>query len=732
MRPTPQGESSRQTDDRGGGVNRPRQREFSRVACPAPMLVRRLPAVVPALAAALLVSGCAALPFGARPSAPPPAGGRPADSLLARTDLQRIVDLQVRREGRTLAGLLGSTDARVRARAAFALGSVQDSTAVDALARALADPAPLVRADAAFALGQTADSTAAPALLAALRTEATEAVRTELLDAVGKVGGRADLDGLLGLPLPPTADASRTLAVARMVTRGVVTPAVWTWLSDRLAAPGLAEHAAYAFARTPAVRWTEHDPAVRAAFDRSAAGALAGDAALPRMHLARALGRVGDAQDVPRLAAALAGDPDWRVRQAAAGALGAPALVTLPAAREALWGGVADDQTLVAMTAAEVLARPAAPATDASRAQAVVGGRAPWPVQAALLPLLARAGQTAAVEAWAARQTSPFARAASVSALGAARDGASRDRLLDTVNDADPRIAAAAVEALRARWEAEPDRAGTAAGYFEAFAGALRRADLATTSAAAPALADSAFAPLGGPSVLREVYARLRAPVDVEPMVEIVRAIGETRDGQEVEFLVGVALDGHPAVRAAARDALNERLVEGIDVSLLTGREALPPTTTVDWTHLRRVGPRPRLILETDRGQIVVEMDAEAAPQTVQMLTSTASAGDYDGVPFHRVVPNFVAQGGDFFRADGYGGPEVSLRSEFGRARYRTGTVGMASAGKDTEGVQFFITHSPQPHLDGRYTVVGRVVEGQDVADRLVPGDRIRRARVQP
>jgi len=696
------------------------------------MPLRRSFAVALSLAAAVLLAGCAALPFGSRATASPPAGARPADSLLARTDLQRIVDLQVRREGRTLSGLLGSTDARVRARAAFALGSVQDSATVPALVRALADPAPLVRGDAAFALGQTADSSSAPALLVALRGEATEAVRGELLDAIGKTGGRADLDALLRLPLPPTSDPARALAVARMVTRGVSTPEAWTWLADRLSATGLAEPVAYAFARTPGARWTPHAPAVRAAFDRATVGAMAGDTALARMHLARALGRVADPQDVPRLAAAIAGDPDWRVRQAAAGALGAPALVTVPAAREALWAAVGDGQTLVAMTAAEVLARPAAPASDAASAGAVVAGRAPWPVQAALLPLVARHGGTAAVEAWSARQTDPLARAGALAALGAASDAASRDRLLAASADADPRLAAAAVEALRARWEAEPDRAGTAARYFDAFAGALRRADLATTSVAAPVLADSAFAPLGGPSVLREVYARLSAPVDVEPMVEIVRAVGKTRDGQEVDFLVGVALDGHPAVRAAARDALNERLVEGIDVILPTGREALPPTTTVDWAHLRRVGPRPRLVLETDRGRVVIEMDTEAAPQTVQMLTSTASAGDYDGVPFHRVVPNFVAQGGDFFRADGYGGPEVSLRSEFGRARYRTGTVGMASAGKDTEGVQFFVTHSPQPHLDGRYTVVGRVVSGQDVVDRLLPGDRVRRARVQP
>jgi peptidylprolyl isomerase len=96
----------------------------------------------------------------------------------------------------------------------------------------------------------------------------------------------------------------------------------------------------------------------------------------------------------------------------------------------------------------------------------------------------------------------------------------------------------------------------------------------------------------------------------------------------------------------------------------------------------------------------------------------------YRGSVLHRVVPNFVVQTGDP-RGDGWGGPGYAIRSEFGRPRYERGTVGMASSGKDTEGSQFFITHSRQPHLDGRYTVFGRVVEGQGVVDALQVGDRV-------
>jgi peptidylprolyl isomerase len=156
-----------------------------------------------------------------------------------------------------------------------------------------------------------------------------------------------------------------------------------------------------------------------------------------------------------------------------------------------------------------------------------------------------------------------------------------------------------------------------------------------------------------------------------------------------------------------------------------------PPDRRVDWTFLRAMGARPRLALDTERGRIVVELDAEEAPLTVQTVLQLAQEGRYDGVPFHRVVPDFVIQGGDFERGDGYGGPGFAIRSEFTRIPFARGTIGMASAGKDTEGSQFFLTHSAQPHLDGRYTAFGRVVQGMEVVDAILEGERVRRASVQ-
>lgn len=129
-----------------------------------------------------------------------------------------------------------------------------------------------------------------------------------------------------------------------------------------------------------------------------------------------------------------------------------------------------------------------------------------------------------------------------------------------------------------------------------------------------------------------------------------------------------------------------------------------------------------RATFDTERGPIVVELLAAEAPLTVKNFLDLARAGTFRGMRFHRVVPNFVLQDGDP-RGDGTGGPGYSIRDELNPHRYERGVVGMALSGPDTGGSQWFITHSPQPHLDGGYTVFGRVVSGFYALDRIVQAD---------
>ena len=135
--------------------------------------------------------------------------------------------------------------------------------------------------------------------------------------------------------------------------------------------------------------------------------------------------------------------------------------------------------------------------------------------------------------------------------------------------------------------------------------------------------------------------------------------------------------------------------------------------------------------IETNKGDIHVALFPKHAPNTVNNFVFLAREGFYDGVIFHRVVPNFVVQGGDP-TGTGRGGPgyQFDCETEGNPLKHETGVLSMANAGPNTNGSQFFITHAPQPHLDGRHTVFGKVTGGMDVVNAIQPGDRMNKVEV--
>ena len=133
--------------------------------------------------------------------------------------------------------------------------------------------------------------------------------------------------------------------------------------------------------------------------------------------------------------------------------------------------------------------------------------------------------------------------------------------------------------------------------------------------------------------------------------------------------------------------------------------------------------------IETDKGDIELTLFDKEAPNTVSNFEKLAKSGYYDGLTFHRVIPDFVIQGG-CPKGDGTGGPGYTIDCEINPHKHGTGALSMAHAGKDTGGSQFFITHSPQPHLDGVHTVFGKVVKGMDVVNTITPGDVMRKVTV--
>jgi peptidyl-prolyl cis-trans isomerase B (cyclophilin B) len=136
--------------------------------------------------------------------------------------------------------------------------------------------------------------------------------------------------------------------------------------------------------------------------------------------------------------------------------------------------------------------------------------------------------------------------------------------------------------------------------------------------------------------------------------------------------------------------------------------------------------------LETNRGEIELELFPQYAPKTVNNFAFLAKEGFYDGVTFHRVISNFVIQGGDP-TGSGSGGPGYRFADELkgNPLKHERGVISMANAGPNTNGSQFFITHSAQPHLDGKHTVFGKVVKGIEVVDAIRQGDRMEKVTVR-
>ena len=136
-------------------------------------------------------------------------------------------------------------------------------------------------------------------------------------------------------------------------------------------------------------------------------------------------------------------------------------------------------------------------------------------------------------------------------------------------------------------------------------------------------------------------------------------------------------------------------------------------------------------IITLDKGgEITIEFFPADAPNTVDNFAKLAKEGFYDNLAFHRVVPGFVAQGGDP-KGSGTGGPGYTIKAEFNKNKHVRGSVAMArSAHPDSAGSQFYITYGPQPHLDGSYTVFGRVVSGMEHVDQIRQGDRMKSVRI--
>lgn len=200
---------------------------------------------------------------------------------------------------------------------------------------------------------------------------------------------------------------------------------------------------------------------------------------------------------------------------------------------------------------------------------------------------------------------------------------------------------------------------------------------------------------------------------------------------RDTALAVRLLTDGDTRVQRAARARLGRR---DSTAARVAARSTTPrPRPLTDYEAIARQyvlrGTPTHAFIDTDRGTITLELYGRDAPMVVEAFVRLAQNGTYRNTWFHRVVPNFVVQDGDA-AGDGSGEAGFTLRESWTRRRHERGCLGLATAGPDTGGSQYYLCHASQPHLDGGYTVFGHVVDGYEAMDRIVQGDRMLRIRV--
>ena len=670
----------------------------------------------------LRLSAAAALLVACAPAAPP--ASAPGTGPVTHAGLLGLAD---RREWNEtyLRAAAAEPDPAIRRRAAWVMANLRRREAVPLLGPLLAGSDTSVAAMAAFALGQIGDTSAVSLLVPHASRQGIEARPTvvgEAAMALGKLRGTAAKDALTALltfaPVNGTglreSVGPALLGIWRQ-PRPLPVDAVARWLDSQ--DTELRWRAAYALARRA-------EPAATAALFRN----LRDPDAMVRSMVARSLSsamadssRVGADAAQDALYRMITGDTSQIVRINALRTVGSYRTErALRILGEAVEGGRDPYEVIVAMESLQRLGSYAAPRAGLLDAA----------VRDTTNPVFVRQTALAAlgvVDPAAARRVLPRVengrewRLRAAAARIQAADTTARENLLRLVADPDGRVAAAGLEAALA--------ADTTARSIRELllAGVQVRDLIARTNALAglTALADPATLP-----VVLDAYDRAQADSLNDAAlaaVDAVAAIARREPSAAAQFFARFPRSGDYLVRQRVQTALGDSLPGswGAPLPIETGMSMADYERVVAETAAR---PRPHAIIETDRGRIELELFADDAPLTVRSFLELAERRFFDGQEWPRVVPNFVVQGGDP-RGDTSGGPGYSIRDEINRHVYLRGSLGMALSGPDTGGSQWFVTHSPQPHLDGTYAVFGRVVRGMEVADDILPGDRIIRIR---
>ncbi len=693
-------------------------------------------------ALAALLAACGGPEVEPEPLAPPPAvlpGARGAPIELKRSrefeEIARLEDARSLGGGRLLELFRDANDPALRARAATALGRLPfprfGADVTEALVRGLEDPALEVRLAVAFALGVRADPACAGTLVA-YRNDPEASLRARVVEAACKLDDasmHAQLllslrDADLGVRMETAVGVARwdpDASDANEIDRALL-DALHPYRITPESKPKTAVEAELVWR----ILWALGRR--KAELGRGPFLEYAGsDIALERLFALRGLGQLAPDPELVRAATAALRGPraasDWRVAYEAVVALGK---FRDPAGLPALEAAVEHASAHVRAGAMEALG------SFPDREEVLLFlQRGRLDLSASVRAAALRAGTRVldrddALESLAreARNDEPVVRAAVADAAGLVPDPRAAAILERLTGDPSLFVATHAVEALGKQL---PSGASPLRARLHGF---LEHGDNGMRLAAVLALRERADPSDAAPLV--RAFDSSGGDIGAEIAFNALQNLGAI-GGDEARATVERALaDPRPHVRAVARRVLTQAF------GAAPAQVEEPPSASDHGvpipgkdSPLWRFNPMVELV--TSRGSMVFELFPAETPVHVYNFITLAEHGDYDGLTFHRVVPDFVVQGGDY-RGDGNGARPwagEALRAEFTPRKYTRGSLGMPrNEDPDSGGSQFFVTHLPTPHLDGRYTIFGELRTGGDVLDQIEVGDRILSVRV--
>jgi cyclophilin family peptidyl-prolyl cis-trans isomerase/HEAT repeat protein len=599
----------------------------------------------------------------------------PTIRLIGRLRDERMAD--------SLLQFLFHENAAVRKEAAMAFASIQDSSSITYLSKAvMREKDNDVRRCLAFAIGQTPSADSERIILGAIIKEKDSVVLSEMLEAYGKTTSHWQI-------IKPAFfhDTITAEGLAWSIYRAGIngkTDTTANSIAGALTAKIYNEHtrlgAVHYFSRA-ARDFDKH-------FSTLKHLALTDPSAPIRMAATSALRKIKSDESLTAIQEILKSEKDYRVRVNAARALAA---FDFEQTKGTLFSLACDKQIPVAVAASEVIRNNATPETwfEVSNLTAKATH---WQVLANAQEGALKAGQTQEVaeEIYAsfANTRSPYEKAAWLTAL---------KNYLPAFDFLETQLLTTDVAVVRSAAAS----ALSGSNYLKDFDRAHKERFLTNLSK----MIELGDAPSVGTMAAVIADSTLHYKEIIQDTGFLVKAKNKMKWPEDQEAI----------------DAVNNA------ITYLTGKKQKRENKfnhPIDWDHVAKIPADQQIIIRTSRGHIKLKLFVEDAPGSVSNFLKLASANYYDHKSFHRVVPNFVIQGG-CKRGDGSGSENYTIRSEFSHRNYDTGALGMASAGKDTEGTQWFITHSPTPHLDGRYTIFGEVTEGMDVVEKIEVGDEI-------